>query len=97
MSNNFFRAGSYYQICDVCGHKYHMEEMRKRWDGMIVCKDDFESRHPMDFLRVREDKQSVSNARPRPSDSFIVVTYYFQYVENQNDYIATDYVEDSDS
>lgn len=95
-NRNFFRAGSHYFICDVCGFKYHAEEKRLRWDNAVVCPECYEPRHSLDFIRTREDRQTVSNAKPRPTDSFIEVTYYFAYLEDQDDYVATDYIEDSD-
>lgn len=84
-SNNFFRPGSYLFICDVCGNKYHKEEMRKRWDNMIVCPDDYEMRHPQDFLRAREDRQSVPISRPRPVDVFRHVEGLRDTVEIRDD------------
>lgn len=75
MNNNFFRAGSYYFICDVCGEKHHKEDMRIRWDNMVVCPKDYEVRHPQDFLRAREDRQSVPISRPRPTDSFVPIAF----------------------
>ena len=46
--------------------------MKKRWDGLLVCKDDFEPRHPQLSLRVRGDKQSVPMPRPDPEqDTFL--------------------------
>lgn len=31
----------------------------KRWDGLIVCPEDYENRHPQDFLRARQERISV--------------------------------------
>ena len=53
--------------------------MRKRWDGLLVCPEDFEPRHPQLSLRVRGDKQSVPMPRPDPEqDTFISVCYVWQ-------------------
>lgn len=70
MNNTFFRAGSYYLICDICGQKYHKEQIRIRWDNMVTCPTCFEMRHPQDFLRARQDRQAVPISRPRPTDVF---------------------------
>lgn len=45
----------YNVICDVCGFKFKASMLRKRWDGLMVCKHDFEMRHPMDFYTTRND------------------------------------------
>ena len=64
--------GDCLKICDVCGFQYKGSQLRKRWDGMMVCRDDFEERHPQDYMvRARADKQSVKNARPDPEPVFI--------------------------
>lgn len=45
----------YNATCDVCGFKYKASEMKKRWDGLMVCRDDYETRHPSDFYKVKND------------------------------------------
>lgn len=50
-------GGSYQYnvVCDVCNFVYKNHELRKRWDGLMVCKYDWEPRHPMDFFKPRND------------------------------------------
>jgi hypothetical protein len=55
-------------ICDVCGFRYRLSSMRKRWDSLIVCDADFEERHPQEFVRAVRDKIVVYNARPEPPE-----------------------------
>lgn len=38
-------------ICDVCGFRIPTAKMRKRWDGLWVCPEDWEPRHILDFYR----------------------------------------------
>ena len=40
----------------MCGFDYYASDMKLRWDGLWVCKDDWEPRHPQDFVRARADK-----------------------------------------
>lgn len=47
--------GVYNAYCDVCGFQYKNFQLRKRWDGLIVCKEDWETRHPQEFVRARND------------------------------------------
>ena len=77
MTKNYFASGQHNFICDVCGKKLKSGEGRKRWDGFYVCKDDFEQRHPQDFVRARQDKISVPWSRPLTTDKFVPVTYRF--------------------
>lgn len=71
MAADYFKKGSWNFICDVCGQKYKAEQMRKRWDGVITCPNDWEPRHPQDFVRGVKDNQSVPISRPEPPDQFI--------------------------
>jgi hypothetical protein len=68
--------GSWNAICDVCGQKYKAGDMRRRWDGLMVCAHDWEPRHPQDFLRAVPDRQNVPWSRPQTSDVFIPVCTY---------------------
>lgn len=71
MPGTYFKKGSWNAICDVCGGKYKMLELRKRWDGLVVCKDDFETDHPQKYIRVRESGLAVPEIRNRPQDVFV--------------------------
>lgn len=63
-------------ICDVCGFEFSNTQVKKRWDGMIVCDKDYELRHPMDFLKVKpEHSQVLPWSRPEAADTFVDVTY----------------------
>ena len=42
----------------------------------MVCRHDYEVRHPLDFLRSSQRELSVPWTRPEPADQFIVVNYY---------------------
>ena len=68
--HNYYKAGEWNVTCDVCSKKIKSGQARKRWDGFIVCPDDYETRHPQDFVRARQDKISVPFTRPRPVDRF---------------------------
>lgn len=63
--------------CDVCGFNFLNDELKKRWDGMMVCDKDWEPRHPMDFLKTKPDKQMVPWTRPEPTETWVEVTYTY--------------------
>lgn len=64
--------GDWNAICDVCGFEYKASKLRKRWDGLMVCKEDWETRHPQDLYRFPEGTESVVPwTRPEPSDTFV--------------------------
>lgn len=78
-----YKAGQWNALCDVCGFKFKSSELKKRWDGLMVCHDDFEQDHPQKFLRVQEDRQSVPWARPRNENDILVTVCY---IYNQSGY-----------
>ena len=59
MYNKVGGPGSYNAICDVCGMKYKAKDLQKRWDGMMVCQQDWEPRHPQEFIRVIPDNKKL--------------------------------------
>lgn len=38
--------GGTYAICDVCGFQYRLKELRKQYNGLMVCRKDFDPRPP---------------------------------------------------
>ena len=70
-----YNSGDNNLICDICGKKIKASESRQRWDGFRVCIDDFEIRHPQDFVKAKVDKMVADVIRPQPQDTFITVTY----------------------
>lgn len=69
--NNYYKSGTWNAICDVCGFKYKADQLRKRWDGLMVCKEDYEPRNLLDFIRAVPDNQTVPWVRPESTDVFI--------------------------
>lgn len=85
---NVYVAGDYYLLCDVCGFKKRRSETLKRWDGAMVCREDYEERHPLDMIQPRADRQNVIDARfadpifVEDSDGWV-----------DHDYVDPDYVQ----
>ena len=65
--NNYIH-GAHNVICDRSGFKVKSTEVRKEWNNSVVRKEDFESRHPQDYVRGVRDDQSVDNPRPGAAD-----------------------------
>jgi len=72
MANNY-KKGSWSATCDVCGFDFEAEKLLLRWDGMRVCKEDFETRHPQDFLRAKPEKAPPPWTRPSDTESAITI------------------------
>lgn len=66
-----FKPGDHWVVCDVCGLEFRNSQMRKRWDNLVVCKADWELRHPQDFLKARKDRIAAQGfVRPQVEDQF---------------------------
>jgi len=63
---NHLLFGNWNALCDVCGFKFKALDLKRDWRGLMVCKEDFENRHPSDFLRVQKEKITVDFSRPYP-------------------------------
>jgi len=73
---DYYLHGDWNFICDVCGFKFKASEGRRRWDGVYVCKKDYESRHPQEKRRGIKDTQNVEWTRPEATvDSFELDAY----------------------
>ncbi len=59
----------YNAMCDSCKFVYKASELRLRWDGFMVCKDDWEPRHPSDFYRPRNDVHKLPFTRSDAADT----------------------------
>lgn len=68
-NQNTYIHGSHNELCDVCGFKFKTEDMHTRWDGLRVCHDDYEERHPMDFFRGVPDDQNVNDPDADDTDN----------------------------
>lgn len=65
---------TYDAYCESCGNKFKNTELRMRWDGRRVCKEDWETRHPQDLLRVPRVERALPWVAPDvdgPGDSDI--------------------------
>lgn len=70
MSRNKWVSGDHNVIDDLHGFKRKRSECRLRWDNLLVPEEDWEPRHPQDFLRSRRDKIKIKDARPERDDVF---------------------------
>ena len=75
MPYNYFKSGEWNVYCMVCNRKIKSGMALKRWDGLIVCPDDYENRHPMDFLRARQERISVPFTSDTSFNEFDGPTY----------------------
>lgn len=75
MKTTWWKSGSWSALCDVCGFKFKAEDLTERWDGLMVCREDYETRHPQERIRPIPDQNKLPWTRPEPTDSFITIDY----------------------
>ena len=66
--------GGNWCICDQCGKKYRAFDMRRRYDGALVCEDDWEPRHPLDFVKGILDNTATKVTNPEQTDVYVKQT-----------------------
>ena len=66
---NTHHHGTWNVLCDVCGFKFKNVDIKKRWDGLMVCFDDWEPRHESDFQHGVTDDPSVPYTRPDQAET----------------------------
>ena len=70
--NPGWQPGNHWVYCDRCASAIRSEDAMTTWDGLIVCPDDFELRHPQDFVRGRADDIVAKDpVRSEPDDVFV--------------------------
>lgn len=80
MAKNYYVSGEWNLICDVCSKKIKAHDAKQRWDGLVVCPDDFEHRHPQDYVKAKVDKITVPFTRPIPPIVSTNIPYIVFYV-----------------
>lgn len=70
-----WKKGDNWAVCDVCGREFLASTLMKRWDGLVVCADDWEPRHPQEFVRaVKEDSRAKGYIRLEPAEEWHLPT-----------------------
>lgn len=79
--SNYYKPGTWNVLCFVCGKQYKSDEILKRWDGVLVCRKDWEPRHPQEFIRTPKESSGVPYVSNESADQFIGTTcpYPTQY------------------
>ena len=71
---DWYRPGDHYVICDRCGFKKHASQASRDWNGLVVCFEDLDGRHPQDYVRGKKDVMAAHDpVRPENTDTFLAV------------------------
>lgn len=75
---SYFLSGQWNAICDRCGFKFKSGELKKDWQGLMVCEKDYEALHPQSLIKLRPEKAIPDWTRPRTEDVFTLVCTIWQ-------------------
>lgn len=67
---DYYLDGSNNVICDQCGRKFKVKDVKKQWDGLWTCKRCWDYRNPQEYLRGIPDNQAPLLSRPEAPDTF---------------------------
>lgn len=74
--NPGYYSGRHWVQCDRCGFAIRANLIKKTWDGLYVCPEDYEPRHEQDLRRgVRDDTRPKGPVRSESTDTFVSVIY----------------------
>lgn len=63
-SRHRHRVGRYLIVDDESGIVAYDDQIVKRWDGALVRQKAYETRHPQEFVRARNDPKPLKDVRP---------------------------------
>jgi len=70
--NPGYEAGNHWVECARSGAIIRAKDAMMTWDGLLVCPDDWEPRHPQDFVRGREERiKPEGHIRSESADRFV--------------------------
>lgn len=67
-----YDKGDWVALCDSCGRKFKASHLKRRWDGLMVCHEDWEPRQTQDYVRGKAEKQIPVWTRSEPADTMVL-------------------------
>lgn len=60
-------------ICDRCGQRFYLRQLKKEWNGLKVCSYCYEEKHPSLTPRIFADAQALQQPRPEETSAIEVL------------------------
>lgn len=69
-----FASGKHaYGLCDICGQRYRLTDLKKNWKGFMVCSRDYEPKEPQLYpLHYTADAIALQDPRPDRHEPMLV-------------------------
>lgn len=71
MAADYFRSGDYKAICDRCAFQFKASELQEEWDGLKVCRQCWDPKHPQEMIHPIADQNKLPWTRPEDPDVFV--------------------------
>jgi hypothetical protein len=71
MAHRSFRMGDNLVVCQRSGRTCYASETRREWNGLIVHRDHWEPRHPLDQIRAPAPEMPPRITTGQPADRFL--------------------------
>jgi len=76
VGKSYAKKGDWNALCEVCNFKFKASQLRERWDGLRVCDEDYEERHPSDLFQAPiRGEQSLPWTSPDNDGTAVDVTF----------------------
>lgn len=67
---------NHWVVCQLCGRDFRAQDIRYTWDGLKVCKKDWESRHPQELIKpIVDQPQPVGPTTGKETITYVSVTF----------------------
>jgi len=70
-SADYYKHGDRNAICDECGGKFKLSQLRKRWDKFLVCSKCWEPEPESNYWKPRSEQTRRIEDRPEQEDVYI--------------------------
>jgi hypothetical protein len=58
-------------ICQQSGFRVPPRQLSRQWNGILARREDYDDRHPQEFLKGAPERRGVPVPRPEQADAFI--------------------------
>jgi hypothetical protein len=97
-----YRRGRHVVICGVSGKACYDDEVVRRYDGLIVARENNDPQHPQELIRTRPERPPQPPLNPDPPPLYVAVKQYgydygghWNFAPNLPDDLITNYTYDS--
>lgn len=74
--NPGYQVNNHWLVCQLCGRDIRVQDARVTWDGLKVCEEDWESRHPQELIKPIVDQPApIGPTTGKETPDYVTVTF----------------------